>query len=458
MPVSRPHPHSPRQARWPGGRLLGPALCALVLGAGGCASAPLRVSPDEAPELRARLAERPDDPEVRLRHAAALFAGGECAAARREAETAAAARPDLGLAALITGQCLEAEGQIAEAVDVYEAYLRRFPEGDAADAVRGRLLLAERALALRVARAVVEGGEDGGAEVVAREAWSWGTVAVLPVVIRGDGDGRLGDLSPALTQLLISDLGVAGVRAAERARVAFLLDELANARTGESAGPSAARLHTLLGVDALVQGVLTLEERNVRLEATIAGPAETVVVDPGASGDLQGILDLEKQLALALAAHFAGPLTGARQQRILDNGPRSVNAFLAWAEGLAHEDEGAYREAAAAHRRAAVLDPGFPDAVRRARANAAATTVIGRSPTEIPGAGQRAAAAAGRTPPRRLEGVIAGALHDVASLGPEVALGTLPGDTELLWTPGANQPTPALPAALLLRILVRIPR
>lgn len=426
------------------------ALAALSVG---CAGAPLRVSPAEIPALQSALNERADDPDLRLRYAAALFADGQCDAARVEAETAAALRPDNGVTPLIQGQCLESEGRLAEAVDVYVGYLRLYPGVEGADAVRGRHLLAGRALALMEARDALAREEE-----LATEPAPPGTVAILPVAVLGDVEAEYSGLSSALAQMLVSDLSLLGdLRLVERARIDAVLGELALSESGRVDPATASRVGRLVRAAEMVQGALVVDPSEVRLEATVVGEGGAREVDPGASGDLRALLDLEKQLALALADRFSGPLTPAEERLILDNGPGSVDAFLAWADGLILEEAGDFNGAAEAYRRAVGLDPGFIDAEERARRAASAVTVIGRSPTEVVGLGQTASRAVSGVSNPGLGGVLDGALGDVASLGPEVTLGVAVG-TAPLWSPGADQRAPVLPTDVLLRILVRIPR
>ena len=60
----------------------------IVLGVGSaCAGASgLRVTPNEIPDLEAGLARSPDDVDLRVRYASALFAAGRCDDARTQAE------------------------------------------------------------------------------------------------------------------------------------------------------------------------------------------------------------------------------------------------------------------------------------------------------------------------------------------------------------------------------------
>jgi tetratricopeptide (TPR) repeat protein len=432
-------------------RVAAALLCALITACGGRGAS--RVSPAEIPAIELGLEQTPDDAGLRLRYAAALFSGGRCGDARIQAEAAAALQPDNGVTPLIQGQCLEAEGRLSEAVDVYGAYMRQHPDADGVDAVRGRHLLAERALAGARAREALE----AESELVDQPGQS-GVVAVLPVAILGDTDGEYGPLSGALAQMIISDLSLLDrIRLVERVQLRALLDEMSLAETGRVDTETAARVGRLVRAERLVQGVMVVNRSTLRLEASLIGPDGLEAGAPEVAGSLRRLLDLEKEVALSLADRLAGPLTPSERQEILDNGPESVDAFLRWADGLILEDRGDFAAAANAYQAAARLDPGFVDARTRAQGAASAVTVIGRSPTEVVGLGAVAARAASGVANPGLDRALRGAIFDVASLSPELATGLGPA-ARGVQSPGANQPNPILPIDVLLRVLVRIPR
>ncbi len=432
-------------------RVVAALFCVVASGCGGVSSS--RVSPSEIPAIELGLQESPDDAGLRLRYAAALFAGGRCAEARVQAEAGAALVPDNGVTPLIQGQCLEAEGQLVEAVDVYGAYMRQHPAADGVDAVRGRRLLAERALAESRARQALAAESDLATQPAER-----GVVAVLPVAILGDTDGEYAALSGALAQMIISDLSLLQrIRLVERIQLSALIDEMALSEAGRVDPATAARVGRLVRAERMVHGVMVVNRNTLRLQASLVGPDGVGAGAPEVAGSLRNLLDLEKELSLSLAERLAGPLTPAERQQILDNGPESVEAFLRWADGLILEDRGDFAAAANAYQAAARLDPGFADARTRAQGAASAVTVIGRSPSEVVGLGAVAARAASGVANPGLDRALQGAIFDVASLGPELATGTGPV-ARGTQTPGANQPNPVLPIDVLLRILVRIPR
>ncbi len=446
--LARPSPLVSRASRF---TVVGAAVAISLVACGGLASS--RVSPAEIPSLEEQLARTPDDAALQLRYSAALFADGRCEEARIQAEAGAALQPDNGVTPLIQGQCLEAEGRLGEAVELYSAFLRQHPEAPDGDAVRGRHLLAERALSEVRAREALaaESGLSG-------DSVEGGVIAVLPVAVLGDADNEYAALSGALAQMLISDLSVLErLRLVERVQLQALLDELAFSGSGRVDPATAARAGRLVRAQRLVQGAMVVSRSTVRLEAALVGSGGERSEVQDAAGSLRSLLDLEKELALSLAERLAGPLTPAERQRILDNGPRSVDAFLRWADGLILEDQGDFAAAANAYRSAARIEPGFSEARERARASAAAVTVIGRSPTEVVALGSVASRAAFEVSNPGLDVALRGAVFDVAALGPEIATGLAPGPRGTQ-APGANQFTPVLPADVLLRILVRIPR
>jgi hypothetical protein len=94
-----------------------------------------------------------------------------------------------------------------------------------------------------------------------------------------------------------------------------------------------------------------------------------------AHGTFKQLLDLEKQLVLALAPQLGIELTEAERQRILRQGPKNLAAFLAYSQGLEALDRGDYRAAATAFNAAARADPSF-SAAREQQQGAAAAPVV----------------------------------------------------------------------------------
>lgn len=430
------------------GLLITAGVVSACAGAGG-----LRVAPEEIPDLETALAGSPDDPSLRVRYASALFAAGRCDDARSQAEAAAAVWPENAVTPLVQGQCLEAAGRLADAVEVYGAFLRVHSDAPGAAAVRGRRLLAERALVGRQAREALL----REAEISARPP-EVGVVAVLPGRVAGGDEDRHAALARGLAQMLISDLALLGrLRLVERIEIAALLDELERAAVGRLDPGTAPRVGRLVRAESVIQNLLVIDDGEVRIEALVTRGSDSPSMVESTSGSLGGLLEMEKDVALMLADRLAGPLSPAEERAILQNGPASMAAFLDWADGLILEDRGDFAAAAQAYRRAARADGRFTDAADRSRTAAAAVEVIGRSPTQVIALGSQARRAERAVSGDAIRAALEASAFEVAPLGPELALGG-PGGVGGALTPGALQSTPALPLDVVLRILVRIPR
>jgi len=148
----------------------------------------------------------------------------------------------------------------------------------------------------------------------------------------------------------------------ERLQIGVLLDEL-KLGTSQRADPAtAARVGRLLRAERMVQGTVTIPSAgagSVRLTASVVTGAGVVRPVAPATGPLQQLLGLEKQVVFGLAAQLGIALTEAERQRILKEGPRHLAAFLAYSRGLEAMDAGDYSRAAFHFGEAARGDPGF---------------------------------------------------------------------------------------------------
>ncbi|MEE8372578.1 MAG: hypothetical protein V3R87_02430, partial [Dehalococcoidia bacterium] len=80
------------------------------------------VSPQEIPDIEARLENQPNDGKLLLRYGAALFAAGRCDSAATVASRGAYLRPADALGPLVIGQCLEQAGEYDEAIAIYASF------------------------------------------------------------------------------------------------------------------------------------------------------------------------------------------------------------------------------------------------------------------------------------------------------------------------------------------------
>lgn len=327
----------------------------VVLSAMACApGAAPEVSPNEIPALEQRLAVTPDDADVVLRYAAALYAAGRCDTALVVARRGMAIQPAAALGPLVSGQCLEQAGDLDAVVETYEAYLATHGDARGAAAVRARLSVARRERALARARLALARESE-----LAQQPAEPATIAVLPVDVIGDSTYR--PLSRGLAELITTDLALLQrFRMVERLQVGVLLQEMALARDTRVDEATAVRIGRMLQAGRMVQGLATIPPSGTtRLEAAVVTSTGEVTPPARQSGKLNDLLRMEKAVVVELARHLGYELSAAERQRILENGTENLAAFLAYSRGLEAEDRGDYRAAAQHFADAVQADPGF---------------------------------------------------------------------------------------------------
>jgi TolB-like protein len=309
---------------------------------------------------------------------------------------------------LVVGGCQEKDGRYDLAFATYTDFAARHPDARGVGAVRAKAQIALRTQAEQTARHAL-----ANESTLTSQPPELATLAVLPVTIAGDSAFQ--PLSRGLAELITSDLAmVRTLRLLERIQIGALLDELKLGQSQRGDPTTAARVGRLLRAERMVQGVASIAaDGPVRLSASVVRGDGTVRSGAQASGTFKQLLDLEKQLVFALAAQLGIQVTDAERQRILQQGPRNLAAFLAYSEGLEALDRGDYRAAAAAFSTAVRADPNFQAAREQQQAAEAAPAVQASggdvvtvveaverltAPTEPPGMGALSSAGADVNP------------------------------------------------------------
>ena len=352
-------------------RLFPPIMIGCVLLTVGCGGGQYaEVTPEEIPQLEEQLAQDPDNGDLILRYAAALYAAGQCDTARTTAVAGMRLQPHSAVGPLVTGQCLELDGDYDRAIAVYRDYLARYPNHAGAPAVRARETLAVRERATSRAR-----------DALAREAALTEqpadpqTLAVLPIDIAGDSSYQ--PLSRGLAEMMTADLALLGrFRMVERLEVSALIDEMELADAGQVDRATAARMGHLLQAGQMVQGLAAIPPKgDVRLEATVVRLDGQVLAPQVATGGFRDLLQLEKEIVVGIADELGYTLSEAERREILENGTQNLAAFLAYSSGLLEEDLGNYAAAAGYYAAAVRADPSFGEARNRHEASAATPAV-----------------------------------------------------------------------------------
>ncbi|KPJ95568.1 MAG: hypothetical protein AMS18_02605 [Gemmatimonas sp. SG8_17] len=336
------------------------------------------VSPAEIPTLEEQLRRDPDNGDLLLRYAAALFTAERCDTATAVAREGARRRPKDALGPLVIGQCLEQSGYHDLAVATYRAYLTGHGQERGAASVRSREMLATRAQATEEARAALQREAE-----LAQVSADPDIVAVLPVEVIGDSTYQ--PLSRGLAQVLISDLALLQrFRMVERVRLGALLNELQMAQTQRVDQSTAARVGYLLQAGRLVQGLAAIPpDGSTRLEATVILSTGEVTSPESVTGRLRDLMRMEKDLVIAISNQLGYTLSEAERRLILENGTQNLIAFLAYSRGLEAGDRGDYALAAQHFAEAVRADPDFQMAREQYGASVAATTVEATMPTAI---------------------------------------------------------------------------
>lgn len=186
-------------------------------------------------------------------------------------------------------------------------------------------------------------------------------IAVYPLSYVGTDD-RYTALSRGLAEMISADLiQVPGLRVVERARVQYLLDEMALGQTEYMDPSTTPRTGRLLGAGRLVGGTFALSgSREARLNVALSNlEAGSVEQLPSQAGPLNTLLGLQKEVVFALLDNMGIELTPLQQQQIRPTPTANMEAFLAYSQGLEREDAGDIEGALNYYQQAVDLDPSF---------------------------------------------------------------------------------------------------
>ncbi len=390
-----------------------------ALGVACLPGAPSEVSPEEIPDLEARLESEPDNGALLLRYAAALFASDRCDSAVTVARRGNGLRPADALGPLVIGQCLEQSGDYDGAIGLYSSFIDTHEDARGAAAVRAREMLARRGRATAGARAALAAEQQLTAQPANINA-----IAVLPLTITGDT--TYSALGRGLAQMITSDLGlIQRFQLVERLQLGALLEELRLAETGRVDRATAARVGRLVRAGRMVQGLAAFPPDDaIRLEASVVQADGQVTEAAVASGRLRDLLRLEKELVVGLSARLGYQLSEAERQLILDNGTENLTAFLAYSRGLVAEDLGDYATAAVHFSNAVQSDPGFDAARTQYEAAAAAPAVEAASAGQVTTVSQTTVAEPSLSPADPVSSAVATVVADIASTQSEQNTGS----------------------------------
>ncbi|MDQ6885904.1 MAG: CsgG/HfaB family protein [Gemmatimonadota bacterium] len=193
------------------------------------------------------------------------------------------------------------------------------------------------------------------------------SVGVAPLTV-DLADSTLAPLGYGLADLLITDLArSARLQVVDRIRVDALMRELGLAASGRVDSASAPRVGRLIAARRLLTGrvssgrgsALVIEERIVDVERAAIEGSPSVTADR-----LEGVLDAEKAIALALFEALGVSLTPAERAAVEQRPTKNLAAFLAFSRGVREEALGRFDQASVEYGRALTADPDFTLAAR----------------------------------------------------------------------------------------------
>ncbi len=278
--------------------------------------------------------------------------------------------PKDGVSALYAGLAAEKLNDFTGAKDAYTSYLQVGKTRKVRNDIRARLVALSRAELHAAAKAAI-----ANEATIASDVGNPRAVAVLPMTFSGT-DQTLAPLSRGMSDLLINDLARSPeLQLLERDRIQAMVDEVALSQSGRVDAATSLRAGKLVRATRVVQGAITqTDSRSLTVNAAVmqVATAQQQGRDVQSSDVLDQIFTIEKNIALGLFDQLGVRLSAAERAAIEQRPTRSLQAFLAYSNGLVAEDEGRYGEAARFYDQARSIDPNFGAALQKMQSARAA--------------------------------------------------------------------------------------
>jgi len=224
---------------------------------------------------------------------------------------------------------------------------------------------------------------------LSRQAPQSNTIAVFPFRYLGTNE-QMKPLERGIAQLVVADLGkVSALKLLEREQVQALVDEMKLAESGRVDPATGARSGRILRAQNVVQGSIQETGTNgVQLDANAVNSTTAAVSATGsAGGEMDKILDAQKEVVFELLDKLGVAITPAERQSLQERPTRDLQAFLLYSRGLSAEDNGDFGSAASLFNEAAARDPNFRDAGAHAAASSAAASATTTPANQMAGGG-----------------------------------------------------------------------
>lgn len=329
--------------------------CVSLALAAGCASVQLTPQASIA-KLEQQRAATPKSVPVLRALGVQYYKQQRYAEARAALTEAASIAPTDGVVALYLGLSAEGMNDLPAAKAAYSSYLKV-----------GRTQRVRGQLEARLAAMQRKELQDAAKSAVQREATisltpgARTTVAVMPFRFTG-ADSTLKPLERGFAELITTDLSrVKALTVVDRSRLQAILDEIKLQQTAAVDSTNVVRAGKLIQAGTLVQGSILQTGTRLRTDAALVSVANSVVsASPNDEQAIAQLFDMEKTIALKLIdALVPGQMTVAERNSIEQRPTKSLQAFLAYSQGLQYEDQGRFDDASRAYGNAARIDPGF---------------------------------------------------------------------------------------------------
>lgn len=328
---------------------------AALLLAAGCAS--VQTPQQATARLEQQRAESPQSVSVLRALGVQYYKQNRFQDARGVLSQAATLAPNDGVIALYLGLSAEGMNDIPAARSAYTSYLQVGRTQRVRRQLEARLAAMQRRELQEAARAAVQAETQLGSTPGTRT-----TVAVLPFRFTG-ADSTLRPLERGFAELLTTDLArVRALTVVDRMRLQAILDEIRLAQTAGVDSTTALRAGRIIQAGTLVQGSLIQVGDRIRSDAALVSVATSGIGSQPVTDEqsLDRLFEIEKKIALDLIESLVpGQITTAERNAIEQRPTRSLQAFLAYSQGLEYEDQGRFDDASRAYGNAARIDPNF---------------------------------------------------------------------------------------------------
>ena len=172
-------------------------------------------------------------------------------------------------------------------------------------------------------------------------------------------DSRFRGLQKAMAALIITDLTqVKSLMVLERLKVNHLVSEMKLTESGLTEKGTAPRAGRLLGAENLVVG--TMGPGSITAKTSIASTSkQSVTASFSVRTETEQFFVLEKEIVYNILTVVKAPLTPEEQSRVRSYHTRSLNAMVAFGQGLDAWDGGKWGEARRNFSEAVNEDPDF---------------------------------------------------------------------------------------------------